>query len=78
MYSHVQVICSCCPQTHKIDPSGHYLRLKVLVDNQILYYVPTFEEDISDLVRKYTLSHIRYILLSNNQVNILGLNIHIS
>uniref|UniRef100_A0A3P8NDU0 TIAM Rac1 associated GEF 1a n=1 Tax=Astatotilapia calliptera TaxID=8154 RepID=A0A3P8NDU0_ASTCA len=73
----LEVLNTVC-KTHKIDPSGHYLRLKVLVDNQILYYVPTFEEDISDLVRKYTLSHIRYIFLSNNQVNILGLNIHIS
>uniref|UniRef100_A0A3Q4H5A2 TIAM Rac1 associated GEF 1a n=1 Tax=Neolamprologus brichardi TaxID=32507 RepID=A0A3Q4H5A2_NEOBR len=45
----LEVLNTVC-KTHKIDPSGHYLRLKVLVDNQILYYVPTFEEDISDLI----------------------------
>eukprot|EP00064_Thunnus_orientalis_P001261 superscaffoldBa00000085_g1263 len=38
--------------THKIDPSGHYLRLKVWVDNQMLFYVPKLEEDISDLLYK--------------------------
>uniref|UniRef100_A0A669BAD4 TIAM Rac1 associated GEF 1 n=1 Tax=Oreochromis niloticus TaxID=8128 RepID=A0A669BAD4_ORENI len=54
----LEVLNTVC-KTHKIDPSGHYLRLKVLVDNEILYYVPTFDEDISDLVRKYTLSHFR-------------------
>ncbi|XP_039889134.1 T-lymphoma invasion and metastasis-inducing protein 1-like isoform X1 [Simochromis diagramma] len=47
----LEVLNTVC-KTHKIDPSGHYLRLKVLVDNQILYYVPTFEEDISDLLYK--------------------------
>ncbi len=48
---------SCCLQTHKIDPSGHYMRLKVWTDNQMLFYVPKLEEDISDLVRKHTLKH---------------------
>lgn len=38
-------------QNHTIDPSGHYLRIKVWVDNQMLFYIPKFEEDISDLVR---------------------------
>lgn len=47
----------CCLQTHKIDPYGHYLRLKVWIDNQILFFVPKREEDISDLVRKHTLKH---------------------
>lgn len=41
-------------QTHKIDPSGHYLRLKVWMDNQTLFYVPKLDEEISDLVRKYS------------------------
>lgn len=45
---------SCCLQTHKIDPSGQYLRLKVWIDSQMLFYVPKLEEDISDLVRKHT------------------------
>uniref|UniRef100_A0A3Q1B8M6 TIAM Rac1 associated GEF 1a n=1 Tax=Amphiprion ocellaris TaxID=80972 RepID=A0A3Q1B8M6_AMPOC len=49
----LEVLSSIC-QTHKIDPSGHYLRLKVWVDNQMFYYVPKFEEDVSDLVRKHT------------------------
>lgn len=48
---------SCCLQTHKIDPSGHYMRLKMWIDNQMLFYVPKLEEDISDLVRKHTLKH---------------------
>ncbi|XP_054873180.1 rho guanine nucleotide exchange factor TIAM1 isoform X2 [Amphiprion ocellaris] len=47
----LEVLSSIC-QTHKIDPSGHYLRLKVWVDNQMFYYVPKFEEDVSDLVYK--------------------------
>ncbi|KAF3840761.1 hypothetical protein F7725_006623 [Dissostichus mawsoni] len=38
--------------THKIDPSGHYLRLKMCIDNKVLFYVPTLEEDISDLLYK--------------------------
>ncbi|XP_028277732.1 T-lymphoma invasion and metastasis-inducing protein 1 isoform X3 [Parambassis ranga] len=47
----LEVLSAVC-KTHKIDPSGHYLRLKVWVDNQMLFYVPTFEEDISDLLYK--------------------------
>ncbi|XP_030602270.1 T-lymphoma invasion and metastasis-inducing protein 1-like [Archocentrus centrarchus] len=47
----LEVLNTVC-KTHKIDPSGHYLRLKIWVDNQMLYYVPAFEEDISDLVYK--------------------------
>ena len=46
-----------CLQTHKIDPSCHYLRLKVWIDNQMLFYVPKLEEDISDLVRNHTPKH---------------------
>ncbi|XP_037544234.1 T-lymphoma invasion and metastasis-inducing protein 1 [Nematolebias whitei] len=43
----MEVLSSVC-KTHKIDPSGHYLRVKVWVDDQTLFYVPIFEEDISD------------------------------
>lgn len=34
-----------------MDPSSHYLRLRVWTNDQMLYYVPKPEEDISDLVR---------------------------
>lgn len=44
-------------QTHKLDPSNHYLRLKVWNDGQVLFYVPKHEEDISDVVRKHTLTN---------------------
>ncbi|KAM6907302.1 rho guanine nucleotide exchange factor TIAM1 [Xenentodon cancila] len=44
-------LSSIC-KTHKIDPSGHYLRVKVWIDNQMLFYIPKFEEDISDLLYK--------------------------
>uniref|UniRef100_A0A3Q2ZN87 TIAM Rac1 associated GEF 1a n=1 Tax=Kryptolebias marmoratus TaxID=37003 RepID=A0A3Q2ZN87_KRYMA len=47
----MEVLSSIC-KTHKIDISGHYLRVKVWVDNQTLFYIPKFEEDISDFVRK--------------------------
>ncbi|KAM6984184.1 rho guanine nucleotide exchange factor TIAM1 isoform 1-T2 [Tautogolabrus adspersus] len=47
----LDVLSAVC-KTHKIDPSGHYLRLKVWMDNQTLFYVPKFEEDISDLLYK--------------------------
>ncbi|XP_074527920.1 rho guanine nucleotide exchange factor TIAM1-like [Halichoeres trimaculatus] len=47
----LEVLCTVC-KTHKIDPSGHYLRLKVWVDNQTLFYVPKLEEEISDLLYK--------------------------
>lgn len=42
-------------QTHKLDPSSHYLRLKVWNAGQMLFYVPKLEEDVSDVVRKHTL-----------------------
>ncbi|XP_035998951.1 T-lymphoma invasion and metastasis-inducing protein 1 isoform X1 [Fundulus heteroclitus] len=47
----LDVLRSVCT-SHQIEPSGHYLRLKVAVDNQLLYYVPKSEEDISDLIYK--------------------------
>lgn len=34
-----------------MDPSSHYLRLRVWTNEQMLYYVPKPEEDISDVVR---------------------------
>lgn len=37
-----------------MDPSSHYLRLRVVTNGQMLYYVPKPEEDISDLVRRST------------------------
>ncbi|XP_034538996.1 T-lymphoma invasion and metastasis-inducing protein 1 isoform X1 [Notolabrus celidotus] len=47
----LEVLCAVC-KTHNIDPSGHYLRLKVWMDNQTLFYVPKLEEEISDLLYK--------------------------
>ncbi|XP_029957639.1 T-lymphoma invasion and metastasis-inducing protein 1 isoform X1 [Salarias fasciatus] len=47
----LEVLSTVC-KAHNIDPSCHYLRLKVCVENQILFYVPKFEEDISDLLYK--------------------------
>uniref|UniRef100_A0A8D0A739 TIAM Rac1 associated GEF 1 n=1 Tax=Sander lucioperca TaxID=283035 RepID=A0A8D0A739_SANLU len=47
----LEVLSTIC-KTHKIDPSGHYLRLKMWIDNQMLFYVPKLEEDISDLLYK--------------------------
>ncbi|KAM9728951.1 rho guanine nucleotide exchange factor TIAM1 isoform 2-T2 [Menidia menidia] len=47
----LEVLSTVC-KTHKIEPSGHYLRVKVWVDHQMLFYVPKFEEDISDLLYK--------------------------
>uniref|UniRef100_A0A4W6FXJ6 TIAM Rac1 associated GEF 1 n=1 Tax=Lates calcarifer TaxID=8187 RepID=A0A4W6FXJ6_LATCA len=44
----LEVLSANC-KTHKLDPSSHYLRLKVWVDNQMLLYVPKLEDDISDL-----------------------------
>lgn len=39
-------------KNHQIEPSGHYLCVKVWVDNQLLYYVPRSEEEITDLIYK--------------------------
>ncbi|XP_029303972.1 LOW QUALITY PROTEIN: T-lymphoma invasion and metastasis-inducing protein 1-like [Cottoperca gobio] len=47
----LEVLSTVC-KTHKIDPSGHYLRMKMWIDKQMLFYVPTLEEDISDLLYK--------------------------
>lgn len=49
--------CSCLTkpllhflQTHQLDHSAHYLRLKFLIENQMQFYVPKQEEDIYELV----------------------------
>lgn len=49
--------CSCLTepllhflQTHQLDLSAHYLRLKFLIENQMQFYVPKQEEDIYELV----------------------------
>ncbi|KAM4727189.1 rho guanine nucleotide exchange factor TIAM1-like [Anableps anableps] len=47
----LDILSSVC-KNHQIEPSGHYLRVKVWVDNQLLYYVPKSEEEISDLIYK--------------------------
>ncbi|KAM9847215.1 rho guanine nucleotide exchange factor TIAM1-like [Aulostomus maculatus] len=47
----LDVLSAVCKK-HKIEPSSHYLRLKVWVENQILLYIPRPEEDISDLLYK--------------------------
>ncbi|MEQ2282935.1 hypothetical protein AMECASPLE_005954, partial [Ameca splendens] len=47
----LDVLNSVC-KTHQIEPSVHYLRVKVWVDSQLLYYVPKSEEEISDLIYK--------------------------
>ncbi|CAB1458027.1 unnamed protein product [Pleuronectes platessa] len=47
----LEVLSTIC-KTHKIDRSSHYLRLKVWVDNKMLFCVPQLEDDISDLVYK--------------------------
>ncbi|KAK5917905.1 hypothetical protein CgunFtcFv8_002715 [Champsocephalus gunnari] len=47
----LDVLSSVC-KTHKIDASGHYLRLKMCIHNKVLFYIPTLEEDISDLLYK--------------------------
>uniref|UniRef100_A0A673B3Z3 TIAM Rac1 associated GEF 1a n=1 Tax=Sphaeramia orbicularis TaxID=375764 RepID=A0A673B3Z3_9TELE len=54
----LEVLSTVC-KTHKIDPSYHYLQLKVWVDNQILIYIPKVEEEISDVVRWHRLKNYR-------------------
>uniref|UniRef100_A0A674MEN8 TIAM Rac1 associated GEF 1 n=1 Tax=Takifugu rubripes TaxID=31033 RepID=A0A674MEN8_TAKRU len=49
----LEVLSATC-KTHKLDPSNHYLRVKVCREGQTLVYVPKLEEDVSDVVRKHT------------------------
>lgn len=37
-------------QAHQLDYSAHYLRLKFLMENKMLFYTPQPEEDIYELV----------------------------
>ncbi|KAL0614336.1 T-lymphoma invasion and metastasis-inducing protein 1 [Plecturocebus cupreus] len=37
------------PETHQLDHSAHYLRLKFLIENKMQHYVPQPEEDIYEL-----------------------------
>uniref|UniRef100_A0A8C7XMD1 TIAM Rac1 associated GEF 1a n=1 Tax=Oryzias sinensis TaxID=183150 RepID=A0A8C7XMD1_9TELE len=70
----LDVLSSVC-KNHAIDPSGHYLRVKVWVDNQMLFYIPKFEEDISDLVRNYFLNCAEVMLM---HVSFLVQQLHIT
>ncbi|KAM3868568.1 rho guanine nucleotide exchange factor TIAM1-like [Diretmus argenteus] len=47
----LDVLSTVC-QAHKLDPSNHYLHLKVCVEDQMLLYVPKPEEDVSDMLYK--------------------------
>uniref|UniRef100_A0A665UPS8 T-lymphoma invasion and metastasis-inducing protein 1-like n=1 Tax=Echeneis naucrates TaxID=173247 RepID=A0A665UPS8_ECHNA len=47
----LEVLRAIC-KTHKIDPSSHYLRLKVWVDNQMLFFIPKLEDEIADMLYK--------------------------
>ncbi len=44
-------------QAHQLDPTKHYLRLKFLIENQVQFYIPKPEEDVSDLVCNFLLKH---------------------
>ncbi|XP_013868185.1 T-lymphoma invasion and metastasis-inducing protein 1 [Austrofundulus limnaeus] len=45
------VLESIC-KAHELDPTKHYLRLKLLIENQVQFYIPKPEEDICDLLYK--------------------------
>ncbi|XP_061596621.1 rho guanine nucleotide exchange factor TIAM1 [Cololabis saira] len=47
----LDVLDAVC-KSHGLAPQGHHLRLKVWTDNQMLFYVPQSEEDVSDLLYK--------------------------
>ncbi|XP_048840513.1 LOW QUALITY PROTEIN: rho guanine nucleotide exchange factor TIAM1 [Brienomyrus brachyistius] len=42
----LETIC----KAHQLDPAKHYLRLKFLIENQVQFYIPKPEEDVSDLL----------------------------
>ncbi|CAO2632312.1 Rho guanine nucleotide exchange factor TIAM1 [Lemmus lemmus] len=44
----LELIC----KAHQLDPSAHYLRLKFLLENKMLFYTPQPEEDIYELLYK--------------------------
>ncbi|XP_049598655.1 rho guanine nucleotide exchange factor TIAM1 isoform X2 [Syngnathus scovelli] len=45
----LEVLSAVCKK-HTLDPSGHYLRLKVAVDDRTLLYVPKHDEDVYDVL----------------------------
>ncbi|XP_057676221.1 rho guanine nucleotide exchange factor TIAM1 [Corythoichthys intestinalis] len=45
----LEVLSAVC-KTNKLDPSGHYLRLKVATDDRTLLYIPKPDEDIYDVL----------------------------
>ncbi|XP_054610498.1 rho guanine nucleotide exchange factor TIAM1-like [Dunckerocampus dactyliophorus] len=47
----LEVLSSVCKK-HKLDASGHYVRLKVGVNDNTLFYVPKPEEDVYDVLYK--------------------------
>lgn len=49
--SSLEILHAVC-KAHNIQPSNHYLRVKVGVEDQSLLYVPRSDEDISDLLYK--------------------------
>ncbi|XP_074535449.1 rho guanine nucleotide exchange factor TIAM1-like [Halichoeres trimaculatus] len=44
----LETIC----KAHQLDPMKHYLRLKLLIENQVQFYIPKPEEDVCDLLYK--------------------------
>ncbi|XP_016386021.1 T-lymphoma invasion and metastasis-inducing protein 1-like [Sinocyclocheilus rhinocerous] len=44
----LETIC----KAHQLDPTKHYVRLKLLIENQVQFYIPKPEEDIYDLLYK--------------------------
>ncbi|XP_034556948.1 T-lymphoma invasion and metastasis-inducing protein 1-like [Notolabrus celidotus] len=44
----LETIC----KAHQLDPTKHYLRLKLLIENQVQFYIPKPEEDVCDLLYK--------------------------
>lgn len=48
-------------QTHQLDYSAHYLRLKFLIENKMQHYVPKPEEDIYELVMFMTVVQVHSV-----------------
>ncbi|XP_069017320.1 rho guanine nucleotide exchange factor TIAM1-like isoform X3 [Embiotoca jacksoni] len=44
----LETIC----KAHHLDSTKHYLRLKLLIENQVQFYIPKPEEDVCDLLYK--------------------------
>uniref|UniRef100_A0A3Q1H627 TIAM Rac1 associated GEF 1a n=1 Tax=Anabas testudineus TaxID=64144 RepID=A0A3Q1H627_ANATE len=69
----MEVLNTVC-KTHNMDPSLHYLRLKVRADNQELLYVPKLEEDIADVVRKRLKAGDEILLLNGKPASALQMD----